>query len=46
MGKRTYVGTMQDGINAMMRYFRNNFADGYRQVFFPLFEKYNITKII
>ncbi|VDN58955.1 unnamed protein product [Dracunculus medinensis] len=37
MGKRTYVGTMQDGINAMMRYFRNNFADGYRQDAIDLF---------
>lgn len=23
---------MQDGVNAVTRYFKNNFADGYRQV--------------
>lgn len=31
-GKRTIVGAMQDGYNSGMRYFKNNFIDGYRQV--------------
>ncbi|VDL74007.1 unnamed protein product, partial [Nippostrongylus brasiliensis] len=31
LGKRTYTGAINDGINAITRYFRNNFADGYRQ---------------
>ncbi|CAJ0594978.1 unnamed protein product [Cylicocyclus nassatus] len=31
LGKRTYTGAINDGINAVTRYFRNNFADGYRQ---------------
>lgn len=32
-GKRTKVGAMRDGINSLTRYYKNNFADGYRQVF-------------
>ncbi|KJH42474.1 hypothetical protein DICVIV_11532 [Dictyocaulus viviparus] len=32
LGRRTYTGALNDGINAITRYFRNNFADGYRQV--------------
>ncbi|KAK6729097.1 hypothetical protein RB195_006255 [Necator americanus] len=31
LGKRTYTGVINDGINAITRYIRNNFADGYRQ---------------
>lgn len=31
LGKRTYTGALNDCINAITRYFRNNFADGYRQ---------------
>ncbi|RCN31346.1 hypothetical protein ANCCAN_22867 [Ancylostoma caninum] len=31
LGKRTYTGAVNDAINAITRYFRNNFADGYRQ---------------
>ncbi|VDM61392.1 unnamed protein product [Angiostrongylus costaricensis] len=31
LGKRTYIGALNDCINAITRYFRNNFADGYRQ---------------
>lgn len=31
LGRRTYMGAMQDGANAITRYFRNNFGDGYRQ---------------
>ncbi|EPB71810.1 hypothetical protein ANCCEY_09090 [Ancylostoma ceylanicum] len=31
LGKRTYTGAINDCINAITRYFRNNFADGYRQ---------------
>lgn len=26
------MGAMNDGVNAVTRYFRNNFGDGYRQV--------------
>lgn len=31
-GKRTVLGALKDGINSLTRYFKNNFADGYRQV--------------
>ena len=31
-GKRSFWGALQDGQNAITRYFRNNFLDGYRQV--------------
>lgn len=31
-GKRTTAGLMQDGVNALSRYYINNFADGFRQV--------------
>ncbi|PAV56587.1 hypothetical protein WR25_23388 [Diploscapter pachys] len=31
LGRRTYMGAMNDGVNAVTRYFRNNFGDGYRQ---------------
>lgn len=31
-GKRTKLGAIKDGINSMTRYYKNNFADGYRQV--------------
>lgn len=37
LGRRTYQGAMNDGINAVTRYFRNNFADGYRQDSIDLF---------
>ncbi|CAI4221319.1 unnamed protein product [Auanema sp. JU1783] len=37
LGKRTYQGALNDGINAITRYFRNNFADGYRQDAIDLF---------
>ncbi|KAJ2941353.1 hypothetical protein O0L34_g3553 [Tuta absoluta] len=30
-GKRTYMGMIQDGINSLTRYYKNNFADGFRQ---------------
>lgn len=36
-GKRTQQGAIQDGINSMMRYVRNNFLDGDRQDAFDLF---------
>ena len=32
MGKRTKEGAIQDGINSVMRYLKNNFYDGSRQV--------------
>ena len=31
-GKRTKEGAVQDGINSVMRYLKNNFYDGSRQV--------------
>lgn len=45
-GKRTKLGAMKDGLNSLTRYYKNNFADGYRQVdkswkHFSLFQWYN-----
>lgn len=31
-GKRTKRGLLQDGVNALTRYYINNFSDGFRQV--------------
>ena len=31
-GKRTKLGAMRDGVNALTRYYKNNFTDGHRQV--------------
>ncbi|CAG2063282.1 unnamed protein product, partial [Timema podura] len=31
-GKRTRWGLIRDGINSLTRYYKNNFADGFRQV--------------
>lgn len=31
-GKRTIQGALQDGVNSMTRYIKNNFSDGFRQV--------------
>lgn len=31
-GKRTRYGLLQDGYNSMIRYYKNNFTDGFRQV--------------
>lgn len=31
-GKRSIQGLIQDGINSLTRYFKNNFSDGFRQV--------------
>lgn len=36
-GKRTRLGAMKDGINSMTRYYKNNFADGFRQDAIDLF---------
>ncbi|XP_015608691.1 phosphatidylinositide phosphatase SAC1 [Cephus cinctus] len=36
-GKRTKLGAMKDGINSLTRYYKNNFADGYRQDALELF---------
>eukprot|EP01094_Clydonella_sp_ATCC50884_P017207 TRINITY_DN2953_c0_g1_i1.p1 TRINITY_DN2953_c0_g1~~TRINITY_DN2953_c0_g1_i1.p1 ORF type:complete len:582 (+),score=174.38 TRINITY_DN2953_c0_g1_i1:28-1746(+) len=36
-GKRTYKGLISDGINSLVRYYVNNFADGFRQDSFDLF---------
>lgn len=38
-GKRTFTGAMMDGVNSLVRYFKNNFRDGHRQVT-RIFEKY------
>lgn len=31
-GKRTRIGILRDGYNSLMRYYKNNFTDGFRQV--------------
>ena len=31
-GKRTPLGALKDGYNSAIRYYYNNFADGFRQV--------------
>jgi len=36
-GKRTVFGLMQDGYNSAVRYFKNNFQDGFRQDAMDLF---------
>lgn len=36
-GTRTYQGCLQDGVNAVTRYLKNNFADGVRQDGIDLF---------
>ncbi|XP_065189386.1 phosphatidylinositol-3-phosphatase SAC1-like [Sycon ciliatum] len=36
-GKRTIFGLMRDGWNSMVRYYKNNFADGFRQDAIDLF---------
>jgi phosphatidylinositol 4-phosphatase len=33
-GKRTKAGALQDGVNGAMRYIKNNYFDGTRQVCF------------
>ncbi|PIK62767.1 putative phosphatidylinositide phosphatase SAC1-B-like [Apostichopus japonicus] len=30
-GKRTVIGALQDGFNSAIRYYKNNFSDGFRQ---------------
>ncbi|XP_012271455.1 phosphatidylinositide phosphatase SAC1 [Orussus abietinus] len=36
-GKRTKLGALKDGVNSATRYYKNNFADGYRQDSLELF---------
>ena len=36
-GKRSKSGLMNDGINTLVRYYKNNFADGFRQDSIDLF---------
>lgn len=36
-GKRTKMGLLQDGLNSLIRYYRNNLTDGYRQDSIDLF---------
>lgn len=36
-GKRTIRGAIQDGVNSVIRYYKNNFTDGYRQDCLDLF---------
>ena len=31
-GKRTKMGLLEDGRRSLIRYYKNNFADGFRQV--------------
>ncbi|KAK3085970.1 hypothetical protein FSP39_011450 [Pinctada imbricata] len=37
LGKRTHLGLVMDGWNSLIRYFKNNFSDGYRQDAIDLF---------
>lgn len=36
-GKRTKMGLFRDGVNSLTRYYKNNFADGFRQDAIDLF---------
>lgn len=36
-GKRSIQGVLQDGLNSVTRYYKNNFTDGFRQVIRPLY---------
>lgn len=36
-GRRTKAGVVQDGVNSLMRYYKNNFNDGFRQDAIDLF---------
>ncbi|XP_070947654.1 phosphatidylinositol-3-phosphatase SAC1 [Macaca nemestrina] len=36
-GKRTHLGLLMDGWNSMIRYYKNNFSDGFRQDSIDLF---------
>ncbi|KAK9890978.1 hypothetical protein WA026_013316 [Henosepilachna vigintioctopunctata] len=36
-GKRTKMGVLQDGANSLVRYYKNNFTDGFRQDAIDLF---------
>lgn len=36
-GKRTRYGLFKDGVNSAIRYYKNNFADGFRQDSIDLF---------
>merc|ERR1719268_558799 len=36
-GKRTKIGVLEDGRRSLLRYFKNNFADGFRQDSLDLF---------
>ncbi|KAL7286222.1 hypothetical protein TKK_0019518 [Trichogramma kaykai] len=36
-GKRTKYGVLKDGVNSLTRYYKNNFADGFRQDAINLF---------
>ncbi|CAG2113933.1 unnamed protein product, partial [Medioppia subpectinata] len=39
-GKRNTMGAIKDGINSLVRYYKNNFADGFRQDAIDLFLGY------
>lgn len=45
-GKRSIQGAIQDGINSMIRYYKNNFTDGFRQVLYIISEIYNCCQMI
>lgn len=48
-GKRTKMGMMRDLINSITRYYKNNFADGFRQVYMFILQhqpKQTLLKII
>ena len=46
-GKRSRMGLMKDGYNSMIRYYYNNFSDGFRQVSeHPIYSQYLLHFII
>jgi len=42
-GKRTHMGLLKDGYNSAIRYYYNNFNDGFRQVCPRCDPKFNST---
>lgn len=43
-GKRTRAGMLRDGMNSLTRYYKNNFADGFRQDSIDLFLGYGTIR--
>ena len=43
-GKRTAFGMLKDGYNSAIRYFYNNFRDGFRQVYILVLNMHHIMQ--